>query len=81
MNAYSKGLLKSVTIWAAFVVGISGDITALFTPALLGQLGLDAHTVLIVSTVWSAMMIACRHITSESLTEKGSAPIVPPPAS
>lgn len=74
------GAVKSRTVWAAVVLGILAEVKPLWD-ALLPTLGLEPKTVAIVGFTFAVVMVACRAITTQSLNDKGSAPVLPPPES
>jgi hypothetical protein len=80
MNPTLKGSLKSKTMWAAALFGVLSEVLPLLTPDMLLSIGFDPPTVKRLGLLVSIVMIALRKATTQSLAEKGSDPVLPPPA-
>ncbi len=72
------GAIKSMTIWAGAAMIVLSNI-APELPALLAAAGLHPATVQRVGTVCGVIVLILRSITTQSLTEKGSPPVLPSP--
>jgi hypothetical protein len=73
------GALKSITMWAATALLLLGNILPQL-PAVMTDFGIDGPTTQKVLNIAGGIMLICRMLTTQSLTDKGSAPILPPPA-
>ncbi len=77
--AAMKGSARSITMWIGAAFLALGQIAPYIDQSMLESIGLHGKSMQITLTVCGLVMWACRAITKQSLVEKGSAPIVPPP--
>jgi hypothetical protein len=65
-----RGAIYSLTIWAAALAEVFGEVVPLVTPDFLTSLGLHPHTVTVVCRAMAIVMVVCRGLTSKSLADK-----------
>lgn len=80
MNPKIQGAVRSKTMWAgALLITLSNLATAM--PAICLALHLDPLTTQLVGTVFGAVMMGLRYVTTQPLEAKTAPDILPPPKS
>jgi len=81
MNTTVKGAAKSITVWVGGVLVVLGQLAPLLSQDTFVALGLHDRSLKLALTVSGLLMVACRAITTNSLSDKGvpAAPVAAAP--
>lgn len=78
MNDTLKGAAQSKTVWVAGALAVLSNLAPL-VPVVCLAAHLDPVTIQVVGSVFSAVMVALRSVTTSSLADKVAPPVLPPP--